>query len=279
MAKIVGGIGSSHIPAIGVAMDKGLEDTPYWRDFFQSYVPLRKWFNEVDPDILVIFYNDHGLEMFLDKKPTFAVGTAAEYENADEGWGINPIPPVRGETELSWHIVNELVENDFDPTVCQEIKVDHGLTVPLTLMYPAKDYSKVKVIPICINCERHPMPKLSRSYAFGQQIGRAIESFGGDQKVVVMGTGGLSHQLDGERAGIINTEFDLLCMEKIVSDPEYLTKYSLEDIVELAGGQGVELNMWMAMRGCLTGKVTEGYSNLVAPISNTAAGIQLLINE
>lgn len=279
MAKIVGGIGSSHIPAIGVAMDKGLEDTPYWRDFFQSYVPLRKWFNEVDPDILIIFYNDHGLEMFLDKKPTFAVGTAAEYENADEGWGINPIPPVRGETELSWHIVNELVENDFDPTVCQEIKVDHGLTVPLTLMYPDKDYSKVKVIPVCINCERHPMPKLSRSYAFGQQIGRAVESFGGDQKVVVMGTGGLSHQLDGERAGIINTDFDTLCLDKMVSDPEALTKYSLEDIVELAGGQGVELSMWMAMRGCLTGKVTEGYRNLIAPISNTAAGIQLLIND
>lgn len=279
MAKIVGGIGSSHIPAIGVAMDKGLEQTPYWKDFFDSYIPIRKWFNEVDPDILIIFYNDHGLEMFLDKKPTFAVGTAPEYENADEGWGINPIPPVTGETDLSWHIVNELVENDFDPTVCQEIKVDHGLTVPLTLMYPDRDYSKVKVIPVCINCERHPMPKLSRTYAFGQAIGRAVESFGGDQKVVVMGTGGLSHQLDGERAGIINTDFDNLCLEKLVNEPEELTKYSNEDITEIAGAQGVELNMWMGMRGCLLGNVTEGYRNLVAPISNTAAGIQLLINE
>lgn len=279
MAKIVGGIGSSHIPAIGVAMDKGLEQTPYWKDFFDSYIPIRKWFNEVDPDILIIFYNDHGLEMFLDKKPTFAVGTAPEYENADEGWGINPIPPVTGETDLSWHIVNELVENDFDPTVCQEIKVDHGLTVPLTLMYPDRDYSKVKVIPVCINCERHPMPKLSRTYAFGQAIGRAVESFGGDQKVVVMGTGGLSHQLDGERAGIINTDFDNLCLEKLVNEPEELTKYSNEDITEIAGAQGVELNMWLGMRGCLLGNVTEGYRNLVAPISNTAAGIQLLINE
>ena len=279
MAKIVGGIGSSHIPAIGVAMDKGLEQTPYWKDFFDSYIPIRKWFNEVDPDILIIFYNDHGLEMFLDKKPTFAVGTAPEYETADEGWGINPIPPVTGETDLSWHIVNELVENDFDPTVCQEIKVDHGLTVPLTLMYPDRDYSKVKVIPVCINCERHPMPKLSRTYAFGQAIGRAVESFGGDQKVVVMGTGGLSHQLDGERAGIINTDFDELCLEKLVNEPEELTKYSNEDITEIAGAQGVELNMWMGMRGCLLGNVTEGYRNLVAPISNTAAGIQLLINE
>ncbi|MGB0663386.1 MAG: class III extradiol dioxygenase family protein [Pontibacterium sp.] len=279
MAKIAGGIGTSHIPAIGVAMDRGLEDTPYWKDFFESYIPIRKWFNEVDPDVLIIFYNDHGLEMFLDKKPTFAIGTAPHYENADEGWGINPIPPVTGETELSWHIVNELVENDFDPTVCQEIKVDHGLTVPMTLMYPDRDYSKVKVIPVCINCERHPMPKPSRAFALGREIGKAVESFGGDQKVVVLGTGGLSHQLEGERAGIINTDFDNLCLEKMVSEPEELTKYSLEDIVELAGAQGVELNMWLAMRGCLLGNVKEGHRNLVAPISNTASGIQLLINE
>ena len=123
------------------------------------------------------------------------------------------------------------------------------------------------------------MPKPSRCYAFGQAIGRAIESFGGDKKVVVMGTGGLSHQLDGERAGFINTEFDELCLEKMVNDPEALTKYSNEDLVEIAGAQGVELNMWLAMRGCLTGKVTEEFRSLVAPISNTAAGLQLLVNE
>ncbi len=279
MAKILGGIGSSHIPAIGAAMDKGLEDTPYWRDFFKGYVPVRKWFHESKPDIAIIFYNDHGLEMFLDKKPTFAIGTAPEYHNADEGWGIKPIPPVTGETELSWHIVNELIEHDFDPTVCQDIKVDHGLTVPLTLMFPGKDYQGIKVIPVCINCERHPMPKPSRAFAFGQAIGKAVESFAGDQKVVVMGTGGLSHQLDGERAGFLNTKFDEECLDKMVSDPEALTQYSIEDLVEIAGAQGVELNMWLAMRGCLTGKVTEAHRNLVAPISNTCAGLQLLIND
>lgn len=279
MAKIVGAIGSSHIPAIGVAMDKGLESTPYWKDFFAGYEPVRKWFNEVSPDVVIVFYNDHGLEMFLDKKPTFAIGTAPAYENADEGWGIKPIPPVPGETELSWHIVNELVEHDFDPTVCQDIKVDHGLTVPLSLMCPGHSYQGLKVIPVCINCERHPMPKLSRCYALGQRIGQAVESFGGDQKVVVMGTGGLSHQLDGERAGLINTDFDIECMDKLVSDPEALTRYSIEDIVEIAGAQGVELNMWMAMRGCLQGNVSELFRNLVAPISNTAAGLQLLANE
>lgn len=279
MARIVGGIGSSHIPAIGAAMDNKQEHTPYWKDFFDGYVPVRKWFHDVNPDIVIIFYNDHGLEMFLDKKPTFAIGTASSYENADEGWGIKPIPTIQGETELSWHIVNELIEDDFDPTVCQEISVDHGLTVPITLMYPEKNYQNVKVIPVCINCERHPMPKPSRCYAFGQAIGRAVESFVGDQKVVVMGTGGMSHQLDGERAGLINVDFDNECLDKMVSDPEALTKYSNADLVEIAGAQGVELNMWLGMRGCLQGNVTEVCRNLVAPISNTAAGMQLLLNE
>ncbi len=279
MAKIIGGIGSSHIPAIGIAMDKGIEQTPYWKEFFDGYLPVREWLYEQNPEIAIVFYNDHGLEMFLDKKPTFAVGAAPEYHNADEGWGIKPIPPITGETDLSWHIINELIENDFDPTVCQEMKVDHGLTVPLTLMYPGHKYQHIKVIPVAINCERHPMPKPSRCYAFGQAIGRAVESFGGNQTVVVLGTGGLSHQLDGERAGIINIDFDKQCLDKMVSDPEALNKYSIEDLVEIAGAQGVELNMWLAMRGCLLGNVKELHRNLVAPISNTAAGLQLLVNE
>lgn len=278
MAKIIAGIGTSHIPAIGIAMDKGLEATSYWRDFFAGYVPVREWLHGENPDIAIVFYNDHGLEMFLDKKPTFAVGAAPEYHNADEGWGIKPIPPITGETDLSWHIVNELIENDFDPTVCQEIKLDHGLTVPLMLLYPGYQYQHIKVIPVAINCERHPMPKPSRCFAFGQAIGRAVESFGGNQKVVVLGTGGLSHQLDGERAGIINIDFDKECLDKMVSDPVALTQYSIEDLVEIAGAQGVELNMWLAMRGCLQGDVTERHRNLVAPISNTAAGLQLLVN-
>lgn len=279
MAKIIGGITTSHIPAIGIAMDKGIEDTPYWKDFFAGYPPIREWLNQEQPDIAIVFYNDHGLEMFLDKKPTFAIGCAPQYENADEGWGIATIPPVTGETELSWHIINELVENDFDPTVCQDIKVDHGLTVPLSIMYPGRNYQHMKVIPVCINCERHPMPKPSRCFALGQAIGRAVESFEGDQKVVVFGTGGLSHQLDGERAGIINADFDIECMDKLVSDPEALTQYSIDDLVEIAGAQGVELNMWIAMRGCMLGDVEEVHRNYVAPISNTGAGTQLLLNK
>lgn len=277
MAKMIGMIGTSHIPAIGRAVDQGLEETPYWVDFFEGYKPMRKFLQEEKPDIAVLFYNDHGLSMFLDKKPTFAIGCAPQYENADEGWGVKVIPPLTGETELSWHIVNHLIENDFDPTVCQDIKVDHGATVPMSVLYPNHSYQGVKVIPIAINCERHPMPKPSRSYAFGKAIGDAIRSWDSDQKVVVLGTGGLSHQLDGERAGFLNTDFDQMCMDKLVTDPEFICQYSNDDLTRIAGAQGGEWAMWLAARGCFSGPVKEIERRLVAPISNTASGLQLLL--
>lgn len=278
MARIIGGITSSHIPAIGMAMDKGLEQTPYWKKFFDAYPPVRHWLEEQKPDIAVIFYNDHGLEFFLDKKPTFAIGTAPVYHNADEGWGIKPIPPVTGETELSWHMVNTLIDDEFDITVCQEMRVDHGLTVPLSLMWPGHNYQHIKVIPVCINCERHPMPSPKRSFKLGQSIGKAIESWDSDEKVVIFGTGGLSHQLDGERAGFINTGFDKYCMDQIIPNPEALTRYSNDDLVDIAGAQGVELNMWLGMRGALTGDLKLLHSNYHVPISNTGAGLMLIEN-
>ncbi|GGX68447.1 class III extradiol dioxygenase family protein [Saccharospirillum salsuginis] len=279
MAQVLGGITTSHIPAIGMAMDRHEEDTPYWKPFFDGYPPVRAWLEAQQPDIAVVFYNDHGLEFFLDKKPTFAIGTAPQYHNADEGWGIKPIPPVTGETELSWHLVNQLIDDEFDMTVCQELRVDHGLTVPLSLMWPGNRYQHIKVIPVCINCERHPMPSPKRCYKLGQSIGRGIRSFAGDQKVVVFGTGGLSHQLDGERAGFINKAFDQYCMDTLVGHPEELTRLTNDDLVEKAGAQGVELNMWLAMRGVLSEHVTELHRHYHIPVSNTAAGVLVLENE
>ncbi|SBS31739.1 Protocatechuate 4,5-dioxygenase beta chain [Marinomonas spartinae] len=279
MANIIGAVTTSHIPAIANAMANKQEDTPYWKPFFDGYPPVRKWLNEKQPDVIVLFYNDHGLEFFIDKKPTFAIGVADEYHNSDEGWGIATIPPVTGESELSWHIANSLVEDGFDMTICQEMKVDHGLTVPLSLMWPGNNYGHVKVIPVCINCEQHPMPQPWRCFELGKAIGKAIESYDEDISVAIFGTGGLSHQLDGERAGIINREFDLECMDKLVSDPEALTKYSNLELVEIGGAQTVELNMWIAMRGALRGKVTELHRNYHAPISNTGSGVLLLEHE
>ncbi len=279
MAKIIGGIGTSHIPAIGNAIENGLQQTPYWKTFFDGYPPIHAWLEKKQPDVVVVFYNDHGLEFFMDKKPTFAIGAAAEYQNADEGWGMKTIPPAKGDEDLSWHICNELVDDEFDITICQELMVDHGLTVPLQLMWPGNNYGHMRVIPVSINCEQHPMPSPKRCFDLGKSIGKAIESYAEDLKVVIFGTGGLSHQLDGERAGFINKEFDLMCMDKIVNQPEELLGYSIRDMIEIAGAQGPEFNMWLGMRGALTGKVTELHRNYHIPISNTGAGTLLLENE
>ena len=278
MAKIIGGIGCSHIPAIGKAIGANLQQDPYWKSFFDGFPPVFDWIEKEKPDVAIVFYNDHGLSFFLDKKPTLAIGAAATYINSDEGWGIATVPPIHGEQDLSWHICNEVVDDGFDILIAQEMKVDHGLTIPMQLLWP-EGFQHMKVVPVCINCEQHPMPSPKRCYDFGKAIAKAVESYDKDLKVVVLGTGGLSHQLDGERAGLINKEFDLMCMEKLVTDPEALTKYSVWDLTDIAGSQGPELNMWMGMRGALTGKVTQLHANYHAPISNTGAGTLLLSND
>lgn len=278
MAHIIGGITTSHIPAIGNAISKEMFDDPYWKPFFDGYPPARAWLDDRKPDVAIVFYNDHGLNFFLDKLPTFSVGAAAEYENADEGWGLKPLHPFAGAPELSWHIIESLVADEFDVASCQEMLVDHGFAVPMALLWPDREANPkpIRTIPVCINTVQHPLPTPARCYKFGQAIGRAVRSFDQDLKVVVLGTGGLSHQLDGERAGFINKEFDLMCMEKIVGDPEALTKYSIHDLVRLAGAQGAELILWLAMRGALGDKVTEKHRNYHIPISNTAAGLLVL---
>jgi protocatechuate 4,5-dioxygenase beta chain len=276
MARVIGGITTSHIPAIGNAIANRRFEEPYWKPFFEGYPPVRKWLQEQKPDVAIVFYNDHGLNFFLDKQPTFAVGAAAEYQNADEGWGLSTIPPFPGIPELSWHIIETLVEREFDIVTCQEMLVDHGFCVPMQLLWPDYRKSPMRTIPICINTVQHPLPSPSRCYRFGQAVGDAVRAFDQDLKVVILGTGGLSHQLDGERAGFINKEFDLMCMDKIVEDPEYLTRYSILDLVREAGAQGAELILWLAMRGALSKRVKEIHRNYYIPISNTASGLLLL---
>jgi protocatechuate 4,5-dioxygenase beta chain len=276
MARIIGGITTSHIPAIGGAIANGLQQEAYWKPFFDGYPPVHEWLDKVQPDVAVVIYNDHGLNFFLDKLPTFAIGAAAEYQNADEGWGLKPLSPFAGDADLSWHVIESLVNDEFDITTCQEMLVDHGFTVPMSLLWGRKEKIPVKAIPVCINTVQHPLPSPARCYKLGQALGKAIRSYDSDKKIVVIGTGGMSHQLDGERAGFINKEFDLMCMEKIVSDPEALTRYSIRDIIENAGAQGAELILWLTMRGALGDKVSQIHSNYHIPISNTAAGLLLL---
>jgi protocatechuate 4,5-dioxygenase beta chain len=278
MARIVGGICTSHIPAIGAAIARGVQQDPYWKPFFDGYPPVRQWLETVDPDVAIVVYNDHGLNFFLDKLPTFAIGAAAQYRNADEGWGLPTLAPYGGDPELSWHVIESLVNAEFDVTSCQEMLVDHAFTVPLALLWPERARMRVKTLPVAINTVQHPLPTPARCYKLGQALGRAIASYPKDLKVVVLGTGGLSHQLDGQRAGFINKEFDLMCLEKIVTEPQALARYSIHDLVKLAGTQGVELIMWLVMRGALDGKVTQLHRHYHIPVSNTAAGLLLLEN-
>jgi protocatechuate 4,5-dioxygenase, beta chain len=274
MAQIIGGLTTSHVPAIGGAIARGLQGEPYWKPFFDGFLPVHKWLDAVKPDVAVVFYNDHGLNFFLDKLPTFAVGAAPEYRNADEGWGIPTLPPFPGETDLSWHIIEQLVERDFDVTTCQEMLVDHAFTLPLKLFWPQA--LPVTTVPICINTVQFPLPSARRCYALGQAVGQAIQSWDSDKRVVVIGTGGLSHQLDGERAGFINKPFDLKFMDSLVNDPEWATQYSIHELVEKTGTQGVELLMWLATRGAVPGRVRKVHTNYHIPISNTAAGMMAL---
>ncbi|NVJ91752.1 MAG: protocatechuate 3,4-dioxygenase [Methylocystaceae bacterium] len=278
MAKIVGGICTSHIPAIGNAIAKEMFEDPYWKPFFDGYPPVRNWLDEVKPDVAVVVYNDHGLNFFLDKMPTFSIGAAPEYKNDDEGWGIPTIPPFPGDPKLSWHIINELVKDEFDICSCQEMLVDHGFTVPMSLLWPERGEDQIKTIPFCVNTVQHPIASPKRCLDIGKSLGKAIESYPEDLKVVILGTGGLSHQLDGERAGFINKEFDLECMEKIISDPYHYKDMSIHELVRLAGAQGAEFILWLIMRAAMGETVTKVHSNYHIPISNTGAGLLCIDN-
>ena len=275
MANIIGGVVTSHVPAIGRAIARNLQADPYWAPFFEGYAPLHRWIEKSKPDVVVVIYNDHGLNFFLDKMPTFAVGAAPSYTNSDEGWGIPAVPVFTGEQDLSWHIINSLIDEEFDLTTCQEMLVDHAFTLPMALCWPDQKWP-VKVVPVCINTAQFPMPSAARCYKLGEAIGRAIRSWNSDERVMVMGTGGLSHQLDGERAGFINREFDQQFMQSMIDDPKWATQYSIPQLVEKTGTQGVELVMWLAARGALGDQVKEVSRNYHIPISNTAAGLMVL---
>jgi len=279
MATIVGAITSSHVPAIGGAIAKGRQQEPYWKPFFDGYPPAHAWLARAKPDVAVIFYNDHGLNFFLDKLPTFAVGAAPEYRNADEGWGIPTVRPFAGDPALSWHLIESLVADEFDITMCQEMLVDHACTLPMALLWPGGGAWPVRIVPIAMNHVQHPLPSLKRSFALGRAVGRALDAWESNDRILVIGTGGLSHQLDGERAGFINKPFDLMCMDAMVNEPEKLTRYSTLDIVREAGAQGTELMAWVAARGALTGRVTKVHSSYHIPVSNTATGLMVLENQ
>ncbi len=275
MAKVIGGLFTSHVPAIGGAIQRGAQNEPYWKPFFDAWPPVRQWLGQHRPDVVVMFYNDHGLNFFLDKMPTFAVGAADHYTNVDEGWGLHPFPIPAGHAALSWAIVEKLVEREFDVTTCQEMLVDHAASIPLNLAWPGPDAAPVRIVPIAINTVQHPLPSAKRCLALGRAVAEALAEWPGDETILVMGTGGLSHQLDGERAGFMNPEYDRFCMDNLGPDPDALTRHSVHEMVELAGTQGVEILNWIAARGALGSSVAELSRTYHIPISNTAAAVML----
>jgi protocatechuate 4,5-dioxygenase, beta chain len=276
MASIAGCITTSHVAAIGRAIDRGLQEDPYWKPFFDGFQPVHRWLEAARPDVAVVIYNDHGLNFFLDKMPTFAIGAAPEYRNADEGWGLPAIPPFPGHPALSWHMIESIMGEEFDLTTCQEMLVDHALVNPMRLLWPGSTDWPVRIVPIDINTVQYPLPSARRCWRFGEAIGRAISSYEEDLRVVVVGTGGLSHQLHGRRAGFINSEFDLEFMDSLTKDPVWATGYSTQELAELAGTEGIELLMWLAARATLLGDARKVTANYHLPISATAAGLMLL---
>ena len=272
MARIVAGVGTSHVPAIGAAIDHGKTGEDYWKPLFEGYERSRQWIAEVNPDVVILVYNDHASAFSLEMIPTFAIGVADSFEPADEGYGARPIPSVQGHPELAWHLSQSLILDEFDMTIVNEMPVDHGLTVPMSLMFGQPEAWPCRVIPVCVNVIQYPPPTGKRCYDLGKAIRRAVESYDEDLKVVVFGTGGLSHQLHGERAGLINQEFDRKFLDDLTADPERLRNMPHIEYVREAGSEGIEMVMWLIMRGALSDNVREVYRFCHVPASNTSVG-------
>jgi protocatechuate 4,5-dioxygenase, beta chain len=272
MGRISAGIGSSHVPAIGAALDRGATAHPDWEPIFNGYAWTRQWLTEQKPDVVILVYNDHASAFSLDAVPTFALGCADSFSPADEGWGPRRVPVVQGHSKLAWHIANSLVLEEFDLTLMNEMDVDHGLTVPLSLMLGQPDEWPVKVIPLAVNVIQYPVPTANRCFRLGEGIARAVKSFPEDLNVQVWGTGGMSHQLSGKRAGLINREWDTSFLDRLTTDPDALRTMSHEEYIREAGSEGMELIMWMTMRGALGPAIRELHRFYHVPASNTAVG-------
>ncbi len=279
MAQLIAGVATSHVPAVGAAIDEGRQDDPYWAPYFAKVQPARDWMTETRPDVCIVVYNDHASAFSLELIPTFALGVAAEFPPADEGYGPRAVPVVPGHPELAWHLAESLILDEFDITIANEMAVDHGCTVPLSVMYGQPDAWPCRVVPLCVNVIQYPAPTGHRCYRLGQAIRRAVDSFPSDERVAVFGTGGMSHQLQGERAGLVNLDFDTAFVDRLVHDPEAQAMVEHVEYLREAGSEGIELIMWLVMRGALDAEVDEVYRAHHVPTSNTSNGLLVLENR
>jgi len=284
MAKISASVYTSHVPAIGAALDGGKTGEPYWQPVFQGYDFAKQWEKDNKPDVVFLVFNDHATAFSLELIPTFAIGTGAEFQPADEGWGPRPVPVVKGHPKLAAHIAQSVIQQDFDLTIVNKMDVDHGLTVPMSLMFGQPEAWPCPVIPFAVNVVQYPVPSGARCFALGQAIRKAIESYEEPLNVQIWGTGGMSHQLQGPRAGLINAEWDNAFLDELIDDPVGLSKRPHIDYVREAGSEGIELVMWLIARGAMA-DIAGGPKPKVArrfyhvPASNTAVGHLILENK
>ncbi len=272
MARLTAGIASSHIPAIGAAIDNGKSAEPYWAPVLAGYDWTKAWLKAEKPDVVILVFNDHASAFSLEMIPTFAIGCADSFAPADEGWGPRPVPVVAGHADLAWHIAQSCILDEFDLTIVNKMDVDHGLTVPLSLMFGQPGAWPCKVIPLAVNVVQYPPPTGNRCWRLGEAIARAVESFPEDLNVQIWGTGGMSHQLQGARAGLINRAWDTAFLDDLTADPERLRTLPHINYLREAGSEGIELVMWLVMRGALGEGVRELHRFYHVPASNTAVG-------
>ena len=279
MAKVTGGITTSHVPAIGAAIDHGKTGEDYWKPLFKGYEYVKEWAKKTKPDVVILVFNDHATAFDLNVVPTFALGCAEEYQPADEGWGPRKVPVVKGHPELAAHIAQSVVQDDFDLTIVNKMDVDHGLTVPMSLVFDQNEDWPCKVVPLAVNVVLYPPPSGKRCFNLGKALRKAIDSYPEDLNVQVWGTGGMSHQLQGPRAGFINSEFDNDFLDKFVDDPEALAEMPHIKYLREAGAEGIELVMWMVMRGAMDKEVELKHRFYHVPASNTAVGHLVVENS
>jgi protocatechuate 4,5-dioxygenase beta chain len=278
VAKIIAGFASSHVPAIGAAIDNKQTDDPYWKRVFSGFEKSKKWIADAKPDVVIAVYNDHASAFSVEMIPTFALGCAAEFPPADEGWGPRPVPVVKGHPQLASHIATSAILDGFDLTICNKMEVDHGLTVPLNLAFGSPAEWPCPIIPLAVNVVQYPPPTGKRCFDLGRAIRKAVASYPEDLRIVVFGTGGMSHQISGPRAGLINSKFDKSFLDRLTSDPKGLAAMPHIEYMREAGAEGIELVMWHVMRGALDDKVREVYRFYTVPASNTAVGNIILEN-
>jgi protocatechuate 4,5-dioxygenase, beta chain len=279
VARIIAGVAASHVPAIGAAIDNKRTEEPYWKRVFSGFEKSKQWMAKTKPDVAIVVYNDHASAFSVEMIPTFALGCAAEFPPADEGWGPRPVPVVKGHPELASHIAQSVILDEFDLTIVNKMAVDHGLTVPLNLLFGSPKEWPCPVIPLAVNVVMYPPPTGHRCFMLGRAIRKAVESYAEDLRVVIFGTGGMSHQISGPRAGLINSNFDTAFLNNLVKNPTKLARIPHVEYMREAGAEGIEMVMWLIMRGALDDRVEEVYRFYTVPASNTAVGHIILENK